>query len=265
MDDLWAIARSLAERWQLTLGDELAGASCSLVISASERRGREVVLKLPEIHAEEKDSWPVSRAFSQHGGVEVLEGDEESGAVLMPRLRPGTNLAETDLDDLERVEICASLILKLRQSPLVATMAMERWLKELFDFEGDDLVKEAQDIARFLLQTTTDPVLLHGDLHHYNILADGNGWRVIDPKGIIGDRAFEIVGYMRNPWFGPHRAEAMKARLMRFSELLEDDPYRLWAWSFVQTLLCSLQSDGDIFDPRPMREAAEAIYSVRPG
>jgi streptomycin 6-kinase len=265
MDNLRSLAARLAEEWGLTLTEELPGATCSLILAGHDANGREVVLKVPEAHAEEKDAWPTVRAFSNHGGVPLLRVDHESGSILMPRLYPGTTLADTDLTDLERVEICSSIILKLREAPPVETMSMERWLQELFMETSEPLVREAQVIAKFLLETTTDPVLLHGDLHHYNILSDGSDWCVIDPKGIIGDRAFEIVGYMRNPWHGPHRPEAMHARLKRFSELLDDDPYRLWAWSFVQTILCSIQPDTETFDHAPMREASEAIYAVLPG
>ncbi|HEY3783239.1 MAG TPA: aminoglycoside phosphotransferase family protein [Fimbriimonadaceae bacterium] len=265
MDSTKVVASRLALEWVLELNEALPGATCSYIFAGRDKDGQEVVLKVPEAHAEEKDSWPVSQSFSGHGGVSILRVDQESGSVLMPRLRPGTTLADTTLPDEERVEICASIILKLRKSPFVQTMSMERWLKELFEFEGDSLLREAQEIAKFLMQTTTDPILLHGDLHHYNILRDGEEWRVIDPKGIIGDRAFEVVSYMRNPWHGPHQPRVMAARLELFSKLLGDDLYRLWGWSFVQTLLCSLQSDGDPFDPLPMREAAEAIYAARPG
>jgi streptomycin 6-kinase len=171
---------------------------------------------------------------------------------------------DSDLSDMERVSVCASLILELRKSQLVKTITMERWFKELFEWSGDALVDEAKDITRFLIRTTQNPVLLHGDLHHYNILADGSGWKVIDPKGIVGDRSFEIVGYIRNPLEGPHNPEIMSARLSRFGELLGDDPYRLWGWAFAETLQSSLQ-DGPSNFVGSMREAAEAIYAVRPG
>jgi streptomycin 6-kinase len=43
------------------------------------------------------------------------------------------------------------------------------------------------------------PVLLHGDLHHLNVLSAGDGWRAIDPKGVLGERAFEPYALLRNP------------------------------------------------------------------
>jgi streptomycin 6-kinase len=50
----------------------------------------------------------------------------------------------------------------------------------------------------------TDPdswpdLLLHGDLHHSNILASGHGdWKVIDPQGVIGARFLEPARFIEN-------------------------------------------------------------------
>ncbi len=40
--------------------------------------------------------------------------------------------------------------------------------------------------------------MLHGDLHHDNILQNGNYWVVIDPKGLIGEPAYEVSSFIRN-------------------------------------------------------------------
>ena len=62
------------------------------------------------------------------------------------------------------------------------------------------LVGEAEALFAALLDTAGAPVLLHGDLHHYNILAAGGGrWLAIDPKGVVGEPAFEVVALMHNP------------------------------------------------------------------
>ena len=42
-------------------------------------------------------------------------------------------------------------------------------------------------------------VLLHGDLHHQNILFNENkGWKAIDPKGIIGVPVMELARFLDN-------------------------------------------------------------------
>lgn len=42
------------------------------------------------------------------------------------------------------------------------------------------------------------PVLLHGDFHPENTLWDGERFRVIDPKGVLGNPLFDVATYIRN-------------------------------------------------------------------
>lgn len=50
-----------------------------------------------------------------------------------------------------------------------------------------------------LLATYTDNWLLHGDLHHENILqGQGGAFKAIDPKGVYGPRIFECARYLHN-------------------------------------------------------------------
>jgi streptomycin 6-kinase len=61
------------------------------------------------------------------------------------------------------------------------------------------LLTASKECALRLFAQSTTSVLLHGDLHHDNILHDGNAWVAIDPKGLIGDPAYEIAPLLCNP------------------------------------------------------------------
>lgn len=48
--------------------------------------------------------------------------------------------------------------------------------------------------------------MLHGDVHHGNVLRFGGGdadgdddWRAIDPKGLVGDPGFDTANVLANP------------------------------------------------------------------
>src|SRR5438067_1309862 len=59
---------------------------------------------------------------------------------------------------------------------------------------------QAEAIFAALLATQVAPVLLHGDLHHENILAAARQpWLAIDPKGVVGEPAYEAGALLRNP------------------------------------------------------------------
>ena len=96
-------------------------------------------------------------------------------------------------------------------------------------------------------------VLLHGDLHHYNILEDARrGWLAIDPKGVLGERAFEAGAMLRNP-LGEMRQFADAAIISRrtaiLTELLGLDRQRILGWAFSQAVLSALWSIEDGGEP----------------
>ena len=89
--------------------------------------------------------------------------------------------------------------------------------------------------------TSSKPVLLHGDLHHDNILQNGDGWVVIDPKGVIGEPAYEVAAFIRNPIPGllalNNASSIISHRIARFAEILELPERRILDWCFVQAVL----------------------------
>ena len=57
----------------------------------------------------------------------------------------------------------------------------------------------AESICRSLCDKYPNQLLLHGDLHHDNILLDTNKrYRIIDPKGVAGDSIFDIPRFILN-------------------------------------------------------------------
>jgi streptomycin 6-kinase len=83
---------------------------------------------------------------------------------------------------------------------------------------------------------------MHGDLHHDNILCDGNKWKIIDPAGIVGDPVYEIASFIINPidkiWKCENAAVIIQNRIQKISSLLNIDPQRIAQWTFVKFVLC---------------------------
>jgi streptomycin 6-kinase len=256
-------AQRLALRWGLVLGDEMPLASCSLVRGATGPGGEALVLKVPFPGTEERDSAWAVRSFHGYGGIRAVEIDESTGAILMPRL--GMNLAEASLPEEQKVRICAGLIRTCHLTPLVArAVDLATWFSSLPP-DASALIRDAWQVAKKLLGTAPAPVMLHGDLHHFNILLDGEEWRFIDPKGMFGDPAFEPCAYMRNAVASAPReelAKLMALRLKLFCESLPYPPARIWGWSFAQTAWCGNDcSPGDA--KRDWERAAEALWGLR--
>jgi streptomycin 6-kinase len=112
-------------------------------------------------------------------------------------------------------------------------------------FDGDTgpfpktMVERAEGLYSELLDSTTERCLLHGDLHHANLLsATREPWLAIDPQGVVGDPAYEAAPFLRNNLSGrtdPAGAVARRARIL--AETLAVNPGRLLDWARAESVL----------------------------
>ena len=97
-------------------------------------------------------------------------------------------------------------------------------------------MEAAEGLFAELIASTTENMLLHGDVHHFNILsAERAPWLAIDPQGVVGDPAFEIGPFLHNP--SPQPTSVLKRRLDQFSDELDLDRERLHGWAVAQGVL----------------------------
>jgi streptomycin 6-kinase len=107
-----------------------------------------------------------------------------------------------------------------------------------------------------LLQSTATRSLLHGDLHHFNILrAQREPWLSIDPKGLVGDPCFDVCQFLRNP--RPVSARQNARRLDLFCDVLGLDRERTQAWCLVHAVLNACWDLEDGVDWQPSIAYAE--------
>ena len=117
------------------------------------------------------------------------------------------------------------------------------------------LVERAEQIYLDLCASQRSPRLLHGDLHHYNVLLDrARGWTAIDPKGVVGEIEYEIGAAMRNPVELPDLVtdrRTIERRLTRFCSALDLDAWRVMRWCYSQAVLSAIWGveDGDAVGP----------------
>lgn len=221
--------------------------------------GKPVVLKL----SFEKDDFAKEMrtltAFAGRGAVRVIEQKDDLGAAVLEHVLPGTPLSAT-IDDTEATEVFCEVFRRLR-SPYAAEdgdyQTMRNWFdafvryRNRFGTEGplpEHWVVRAEETLEELLRTTTETVLLHGDLHHENILQDGeDGWSVIDPKGIIGDVYFETLQYLLNYVDRDGDCDTVLIRRVAIiSERLSLERNRIARWGIARGVLeaCWAVEDG---------------------
>jgi streptomycin 6-kinase len=112
------------------------------------------------------------------------------------------------------------------------------------------LVERAEDLFAGLLASSGDAVLLHADLHHFNILAAQRmPWLALDPHGVAGERAYEVGALLRNPFAVlPPAGELRRIQARRvdqLAELLGFDRQRIVGWGIAQAVLSAWWSIED--------------------
>jgi streptomycin 6-kinase len=89
-------------------------------------------------------------------------------------------------------------------------------------------------LARSLHETLNvgRATLIHGDLHHHNVLAYGMRYLAIDPKPMLGEPEFDVAPVLWNP-IGSRSLDVTIERLRAFDALGLDEA-RMRAWAVIR-------------------------------
>ncbi|MCR9279982.1 MAG: aminoglycoside phosphotransferase family protein [Pseudomonadaceae bacterium] len=272
--DLPRRIEELANHWQLTDITPFENLSFNFVGHAM-RAGESVVLKVSWDNAaiQREHSWLCHYAkYTKNMVVPVLSTTEQD-AYLMTKLIPGTALNRHDEE--RATEVLGRCIRALNE--VVAPMSDEDlfpstavWFSQL-QVAGDaskqalgEHIDRAYAISRELLQST-DMRLLHGDLHHANVIRHGDHWLITDPHGVMGDPAHECAAMLRNALHGLHDgiANGVQRRVSQLAATTGLEAEKISAWGYAQNVLScvwSLDADPNA-DIAPVMAVVDALYS----
>ena len=195
--DLPASVSDLCRRWRLlpSPGDFHTGYHG--VVIPVRRDGRGYVLKL---------TWPADRTVDEakalftwrgRGAVVLLEADIERGALLLELLDPERTLKNVGLQ--QAAAIASALVRRLAVPapeglPVLTdiALALASGLQERQHRLADPIPARTfvsiSSLARQVIATCTNGLLVHADLHYGNVLAGTReAWLAIDPKPVSGE------------------------------------------------------------------------------
>ncbi|WP_304179872.1 aminoglycoside phosphotransferase family protein [Phenylobacterium aquaticum] len=111
--------------------------------------------------------------------------------------------------------------------------------------------RRSAEIARALLAEPQGACVLHGDLHHGNVLDfGGRGWLAIDPKGLFGDPGYDHANIFCNPDIETALAlGAPERRLVWVSDASGLEPRQLLRWLIAYCGLSAAWTLSDGNDP----------------
>ena len=255
--------RECHERWELVgdgaFTDEFRYVELRHVEPVRTRDGAPAVLKLaPNVRGE----LAALEWFAGHGGVRVLASDRARGAMLLERVLPGTPLRDLVAHDDEAATAAAAGVMGALWRPAPAGHRFEtvqEW--------GEDLAGEGRAAGLYaeLCDSMGELVVLHGDLHHDNVLrSDTDGWLAIDPAGMVGEREYGTGALLRNPWPGllelprsrpDHCGGAPTSWPRRSTSTCE----RVRGWAYAGAVLAAVWCEQDGKDPAYMRACADLL------
>lgn len=190
--------------WKLSPSGDSFFTYCSLLQPVI-YKDTPAMIKIP-MEAEERKGSLLMVWWNGDSAAKVLEYDNNA---LLLEMISGDHISLVDMvqqnRDNEATSIICSVAKKLhaiKKEPFLGIKTLEIWFKDLWPAAAKygGIIKECAIIAREVLANQKDIVVLHGDLHHQNVLySDAKGWGVIDPKGLLGERAFDYANIFCNP------------------------------------------------------------------
>ena len=213
--------QKLSERWQLSNVRPFTHCAMTnnyVVVAYSEVYQKDVVLKVGPKNVIDREIQAL-QYFQSDRCVKLLQFDaslQDQTALLLEYIQPGISLKDLFLQgkEEESIDIFVDVIKRLHfdsdkkidQKMKNNFQAAEQRLSLLHRFKSRNdklaqLLPQAAQLAHELIATQGVQYLLHGDLHHENILQSGDAWVMIDPQGVIGELEFEVGAFIRNPIF----------------------------------------------------------------
>ena len=129
-----------------------------------------------------------------------------------------------------------------------------------------DYIFKAKMLRDFLLSSAEKEYLCHGDLHLENIICHENTWLSIDPKGVIGEIAFEAAAFDlidKREWFDP---ESIQDKMLRRTHLIASqlniNHDRLLAWIYLRAMISAQWFIEDNGNPGEMLKLVSVLYPL---
>ncbi|MFB9222666.1 aminoglycoside phosphotransferase family protein [Paracoccus cavernae] len=209
--------------------------------------------------------------WAGEGAAKVFARD--SDAVLIERATGGRSLADMARggeDDAASRILCATAgqLHRRRPEKIPELVPLDLWFRDLETAAAKHggILAQSLQTAHSLLADPREVTVLHGDLHHDNVLDfGGRGWCAIDPHGLVGERGFDFANIFTNPDLADP-VHPVATRPGRFHERLQVvtqaaglERHRLLQWILAWT---GLSASWFLEDEDPLVEVDLAIAAM---
>lgn len=211
LDELPALVASLEREWSIGVGRPFGDGTEAFVAEVTLADGTPAVLKLliPRAGDAARNEIAVLRLTNGEGCARLLRDDVARGALLLERL--GRSLHELALSLGQRHAILCSAAARVwRPAPdcgLPTGAEKGRWLVDFITTTWEELDRPCSERAvahalacarrRIAAHDAERAVLVHGDVHQWNALEAGKGFKLVDPDGLLAEAEYDMGILMR--------------------------------------------------------------------
>ncbi len=251
--DLPELVAGLEREWSIAVGSPYQDATEAFVAEATLRDGSPAVLKLlvPRDGDAAQHEITVLRLTDGAGCVRLLRADPARGALLLERL--GRSLRELGLPIGRRHEILCSAASRVwRPAPdcgLPTGAEKGRWLADFVMMTWQELDRPCSERVidhalacaerRIAAHDDERAVLVHGDVHQWNALEALQGFKLVDPDGLLAEAEYDLGILMRED-----PAELLggdpRERARWLARRCGLDATAIWEWGVVERVSTGL-------------------------
>ncbi|UGT41898.1 aminoglycoside phosphotransferase family protein [Nocardia yamanashiensis] len=249
--------------WGLRVtGKAFGGGTHSFVAPVERADGSVAVLKVPVVDPENLGEAAALHCYGGDGAVRLFEFDAESHAMLLEWARPGTELLyqpgfpslEGRAEHIGKVEQACALYRRLRREPGTlpdglpplppAAGMVAEWVEMFTEPEADVAEHLPERLRERALERCAElavpdgPLLVvNRDTHLGNIVAaEREPWLLIDPKGYLGEAAFDAGFLVMIQVQSAPEPEHARAVVERTAAALGVAADRARAWAFMRAM-----------------------------
>lgn len=246
--------------WNLSSPIEIAKTATSWIYKVNYRNSPAVLKLLTEAGQRfESNSSQILKCFDGCGAANLLESDQ--GALLLEYV-DGAKLSTlvSDGRDDEAANIICDIVDQLHRynSAMPNVFDLKRQFQSLFvrakNENAESVFYKTAKVAAELVASERNRKLLHGDIHHTNILQSSKrGWLAIDPQSIYGERTYEVANSFFNPDNLPETVETLvriEIQAQIFADRLKVEKKRILQFAYAHGGLSSSWQLDDGEDPQ---------------
>ena len=210
--------------WNLSDFEKIDYDSANIIYKCISVEHGSCMLKIGDDSKEVGNQFNALREYNGRRFCKAYQVDIDNEVLLIENIIPGTELREEENLD-KRLDLFCELFQGLHIKPADKSIypTYMDWVRRITEYmRGRDDYKllyekmaRAEEICQALCSKYSGEMLLHGDLHHDNILlGENNQYKIIDPKGVVGDSVFDIPRFIIN----------------EFDDEIDDDLYKKFTY-----------------------------------